>query len=90
MGRKKLNRKRKGFSGKVRPCWCCATPIQFMPTRKAPRGAWVDANTQQHHHCKDWPYPQKNTREQKLREVTALEQRLALLKRELERSTDGE
>lgn len=33
----------------ARGCWVCGVPIQFLPTDRAPLGAWVDAGTDRHH-----------------------------------------
>jgi hypothetical protein len=41
----------KRFKGHTRPCWNCGADVQFLPTELAPRGAWVDAGTQDHHRC---------------------------------------
>jgi len=48
----------KGFKqGKVpRPCRKCHRLIQFLPTDKAPRGAWINADNGVHHRCKDKAY----------------------------------
>ena len=34
-----------------RPCKICGELIQFLPTTKAPKGAWINADDGQHHRC---------------------------------------
>jgi len=41
----------KRFKGNTRPCWKCFADIQFLPTDLAPKGAWVNAHTSEHHRC---------------------------------------
>lgn len=48
----------KGFKlgRKQRPCKKCGTAIQFLPTDKAPLGAWINAGDGRHHKCRDFRF----------------------------------